>query len=224
MNSISHLRKPSGIILDCDGTLLSSMHAWHNLDVVFANELKRPLTKQETDFLNTCTLEESCAYLHHTLGVGLSPAHIAEMIQNYLLHFYEHDVEICPGADVFLRALQAAHIPAVVASSCPRAFLLAGLQRTGLLSLVQDVVSTDDVPGTKRDTPIYEHCLALLHSAPEACWAVDDSAYALAVMRDMGISTIGVHSCDKCSTKSLLEQVSVCVIDSLDDLTNCLSR
>ncbi len=201
-----------GFIFDCDGTLIDSIGAWLDAEASVARAAGVALSKEQRDRLNTLTLPEAGEFFHRCFGIGASGAAVAARIDAFMLDFYRQRAEGRPGALAFVRRLRERGARITVASSSPRSFLEAGLERAGFSPFLDAIVSVDDVEGTKRDPFIFRRCCEIMGVEPQCSWGFDDSAYALESMAAAGVRCVGVYSSPSCSTESELAAVSDLVI------------
>ena len=207
-----------GLIFDCDGVLLDSIHAWHAVDGRLAREAGVEFSEADRNALNASTLDEAAAYFHEHFGIGASTQEVLDRINSYLLEFYRESVEANPGALAFVKAARAAGVPMCVLSSSPQSFLQAGLARGGFLSEIGLVLSAEELPAKKRDPELYPHVCEMIGADPAQTWMFDDSWYALAAAREAGLHGVGVWSADECGTHEELGAHADLVIDSFEDL------
>lgn len=207
-----------GFIFDCDGTLMDTIDAWHAAEDALLAQAGIELTKEQSDQLNTLTLDEAGIFFHRNFDVFESPAQVIALIEEYLLDFYRTKATLKPGVAEFLAALERAGAPMAVLSSSPQSFLRAGLGRAGILDIFQVVVSVDDVAGTKRDCATYCDVCQQLGLAPWRTWFFDDSWYALSAAGQAGLRPFGIHSADRCGTHGELARFAVGVKDDFSEL------
>lgn len=207
-----------GLIFDCDGVLLDSIHAWHEVDARLAREAGIEYTPEDRAALNASTLSEAAVYFHEHLGMGASVQDVMDTVNAYLLEFYQTRAEANPGARAFVQAARAAGIPLLVLSSSPQSFLQAGLGRAGFLDLIDTVLSAEELPAKKRDPLLYPQICAMLGSDPACTWLFDDSCYAIETAHTAGLHCVGVFSADECGTHEQLGAFSDLVIDSFEEL------
>ena len=100
-----------GVIFDCDGTLVDSMGAWHEVDRTLAAEAGITLTEADAEAITTMSLPEASAYLHEQCGLGESNEAVLEMIFDRMRAFYANEVEARPGALAFVQALHERGVP-----------------------------------------------------------------------------------------------------------------
>lgn len=218
MNTVSDSLRPQAVIFDCDGTLLNSMPAWHALEAHLAHLAGITLSEQQVDLLNANTLAQTVAYFHERYGVGEDYPQLHAACHAHLLEGYRTAVTPRPGAALLVRRLHADGVPLAVASSSPCTLLDAGLERMGIRGLFNLVASADDEGSSKRDPRFLAGVARRLGATPKQTWCVDDSAYALAVMHELGFRTIGIYDSDAAGTPAQLAAVADVVINDFDEL------
>ncbi len=208
----------AGVIFDCDGTLLDTIDAWHEVEDQLLCEQGITLTKAERDELSTLTLDEAGVFFYERFTGIESPDQVRQLIVDHLLDYYRTRSVPVPGAEEFVALLAKRDVPTSVLSSSPQSFLQAGLGRTSMPSYLKAIVSVDDVPGSKRDVETYHYVCELMGVTPDQTWFFDDSWYALKAAQEAGLHTVGVFSSDKCGTREELSRYSEQVIDDFTDL------
>ena len=185
------IKKASGFIFDCDGTLIDALDAWEEAEApLFAQT--GPLSQEQEDEIHSAPIDEAARILHERYGVGDSAKAVLAHLDGFLIPFYGERSHALEGACDFVRAVWKQGVPCVVVSSSPRRYLEAGLARAGILECFVDLVSTDEVGCSKQDQRIYDHAVKVLGSEKATTWAVDDAPYAIAVMHEFGLNTICV--------------------------------
>lgn len=202
-----------GFIFDCDGVLLDSIGAWHDVDRRLTAEAGIELTSEDRDALNASTLSEAGVFFHERFGIGESAFDVVSLMNDYLLEYYRTSVEPKTGALEFVRELHKAGAAIMVLSSSPQAFLQAGLGRTGFLPYLSHIVSAEDMATTKREVATFQHAADLLERPFERIWFFDDSWYALRIAQQTGCRVVGVFSADECGTHEQLAEHASLVID-----------
>lgn len=206
------------LILDCDGTLMDSIGAWHEAEEQLMDEAGLRLSKEERDELNALTLEEAGEFFHDRFGIRGSADEVVQAILDYMLDFYETKSQANPGALEFVMRMHQAEVPMCVLSSSPQSFLRAGLSRGGFMEFIPEIISVDDLQTTKRDVETYRVVCDRMGCSMSQAWLFDDSWYALATARQAGLRTVGVYSTDNCGTHDELGRYCDIVVDSFDEL------
>ncbi|MCI9262753.1 HAD family phosphatase [uncultured Adlercreutzia sp.] len=195
-----------GVIFDCDGTLVDSMEAWHEVDRQLCAEAGIALTPQDADAITTMSLEEASAYMHEQCGLGESTEAVMVMIFDRMRAFYANEVEARPGALAFVRALHERGVPLAVASSTSPDMLRACLDRCGFTPYLQVIVSVDDLNTSKREPTVYDHARSFLGTDRTHTWGFEDAAYALDTLRGAGYRTAAIYDNDISGTREALRE------------------
>lgn len=195
-----------GVIFDCDGTLVDSMEAWHEVDRQLCAEAGIALTPQDADAITTMSLEEASAYMHEQCGLGESTEAVMAMIFDRMRAFYANEVEARPGALAFVRALHERGVPLAVASSTSPDMLRACLDRCGFTPYLQAIVSVDDLNTSKREPTVYDHARSFLGTDRAHTWGFEDAAYALDTLRGAGYRTAAIYDNDISGTREALRE------------------
>ena len=212
-----NLEETTGMMFDCDGTLLDTLEAWDEAESeLFAQA--GPLTREQEDEIHSAPIEHAADILHEKYGVAESGEAVLAHLDGHLLPYYRDRACALPGVASFVRRVHEAGVPCVVVSSSPRRYLEAGLAHVGLLDCFKELVTTDESGCSKQDFAIYERALALLGSPLESTWAVDDAPYAIAVMRDFGLKTIAVGNGCSPERAQLLRDTATRYVDTLEEM------
>ena len=203
-------------MLDCDGTLMDTIDAWHEAERHIARMANIELSKEERDLLNTYTLEEVSVFFNERYGVGASPDEVMRFVIEFMLDYYQTQSEAVPGALAFVRAAHDAGVAQCVLSSSPQAFLQAGIERGGMRPYMDEIISVEDLGMTKRDPNTYAIVCERMGVQPADAWLFDDSWYALEAARIAGCRTVGVYSTDWCGTREQLANYAERVIDDFE--------
>lgn len=188
------------VVFDCDGTLLRSMDVWHAMESGLARQAGIRLDPQQVEQLNANTLSQTVAFFHDRYGVGESRDELFADAFALLLAGYRERVVARAGASDLALALRSRGLLLAVASSSPRVFLEAGLERAGMLDLFDLVVSAEDEGASKRDPRFFLRLADRLGASPDAIWGIDDSVYAIRAMDEAGYSTVGIYDTDEAGT------------------------
>ena len=93
-------------------------------------------------------------------------------------------------------------LPLAVASNAPRAHLLAGLRRAGLVDAFDVTVTVEDVARPKPAPDLYTRACELLDVPATAAVALEDSPPGVAAARAAGVYVIGIPSVEGVSLEA----------------------
>lgn len=163
-------------------------------------------------------MDEVARVFHEKYGVMDSKDAIHAYIDETMLDYYEHEATLKPGVEAFVRALDERGVPCCIVSASPKDYLEAGMRTCGLLDAFRAIVSTKETGISKQDPRIYEHALELMDAQTSTAWGADDSLYALRVMNECGIATIGTYDNDVAGSFDALANTATIAIHSFEEL------
>jgi HAD superfamily hydrolase (TIGR01509 family) len=208
----------SGLVFDCDGTLLDTMPAWNEEEARMTELTGVPWTQEMYEEIRAVPLNEGARIYHERYGVGESPEAVLQLIDGMLIDFYRDKSVALPGARELLERARSLGIPCVVVTSSPQRYVVPGLRRAGLDGYFRRIITTDDVGLSKQDPRIWQIALRELGAQPETSWGLDDSVYAVKVMNQVGMNTVGAYDCDETGTFEDLAAVADIAVHSLEEL------
>jgi beta-phosphoglucomutase-like phosphatase (HAD superfamily) len=202
----------SGIVLDCDGTLIDSMPMWQLYERQLARRAGVTVTGELADRLNANTLIETVRLFHEVYGVGESDKVLLDESVDFLRAGYHCVCPLKPGAAEFVDEAARRNVRMGVVSSTPRELLIDALEHAGILSQMVAVISAGDLGSTKREAEPIRTMHRLLGTSISQTWCFDDSVYALDVYVREGYHAVGVYDTDIAGTYEALAEASEAVV------------
>lgn len=100
--------------------------------------------------------------------------------------------EPMPGIAALLDALDAAGVPAGIASTAPARWVLEAAERIGVRRRFQTIVTGDDVVRRKPAPDVYVEALRRLKADAAASIAIEDSGPGIASAKSAGLTVVAV--------------------------------
>lgn len=156
---------------------------WRQKQVEYA--LRRGLMRAYQDF-DACT-DQALRYAAAAGGVALE-----ERDRDVLLAAYAR-LPAYPDAAPALAALRARGHRCVAFTNGVAATVRGLLDAAGLMALLDDIVSVDEVRAFKPDPAVYQHLLRRVGSQPQDVWLVSGNAWDVLGADALGIRTAWVR-------------------------------
>ncbi|MGI6033465.1 MAG: HAD family hydrolase [Coriobacteriales bacterium] len=208
----------SGIIFDCDGTLLDSMKAWRHVEFSLIDMTGVTWTQEMLEHMRAAAMSEACRIFHEDYGVMDSNEDIRRYMEQTMCDYYENKAEFRPGAREFFWRLRGLGIPCSVVSSTPARYLRPAMEHVGIIDELAALISTEESGLSKQDPAIYKLALDKMGAEIPTAWGFEDSLYAIRVMGGMGISTVGCYEDDDSGTFEELQENATIAVRSFEEL------
>jgi len=206
----------AAVVFDLDGVLIDSEPVWEQVRREYVAEHGgrwRPDSQQRLMGMST---PEWSSYLATELGVDAPPSRIAHEVVEEVGRRYETDLPLMPGAVEAVERL-ASRWPLGLASSAARPLIDRVLAATGMTSLFEVTVSTEEVRRGKPAPDVYLTVAERLAVAPAQTVAVEDSSNGLRSASAAGMVVVAVPHPRYPPAPDALARADL-VLRSLDDL------
>ncbi len=208
----------SGFLFDCDGCLIDSMETWRSVEYKLIEMTGHTWTQAEIEEMRAAPLPEAARIFHERHGIFESSQAIIDHVDEKMLHYYQCEATLCPGAKEFVRALREYGIPCCVVSSSPLNYIEAGLTTCGIIDAFDNIFSTKEVNISKQDPRIWNMALESIGAKAQTAWGADDSLYAIRVMNACGLSTVGTYDGDDSGSFEDLNALATIAVHSFNEL------
>ena len=149
------------IIFDMDGTLLDSMDVWSRVDEEFLADYGIAVPPHYMEACGAMSFRETAEYTIARFSLPAKPEELMERWLEMAREEYALHVSLKPGAAELLQKLHRCGVRLAVATASRREHFLPCLERHGILSLFDELVTTDDA-GCGKNT-----LASLQRSSPE---------------------------------------------------------
>jgi HAD superfamily hydrolase (TIGR01509 family) len=128
----------------------------------------------------------------------------------------ESDLKAIPGILDLLEAIKMEHLPIGIASSSPRPFIEAVVEKIGVAQYPAIIVSGAEVERSKPEPDIFLKAARLLHVDPSECLVVEDSKSGTIAAKKAGMTCIGYLNVNSGNQDLSLADFIVSNIEEID--------
>ncbi|MDO4492072.1 MAG: HAD family phosphatase [Lachnospiraceae bacterium] len=198
-----------GAIFDLDGTLLDSMWIWDQIDVEFL--AKRGIDQVPEDYQETIATfgaEKTAVYTIERFGLDEKPEDLISEWLDMAHDYYTNRLLLKEGVYEFLSSLYEKQIPMAVATSSEISLVQPCLERTGLLPMLNTVLTVKEAGRSKQFPDIYLEAARRLGCRIEECLVFEDVLEAAETAKNAGFSVVGVFDSrtSEASAEKLMER------------------
>jgi len=185
----------AAVVLDLDGLLLDSEHAWAAAKERLTRERGGRWTEAATGDMLGMSSTEWAAYMRDSLGVPMSAGDIDREVVRLMIEGYERELPLLPGAHEAVARL-AGRWPLGLASSSNREVIDHVLDRAGWAGRFAVTVSSEEVERGKPAPDVYAEALRRLGARPREAVAIEDSGPGIASAHAAGLAVIAIPNRD----------------------------
>ena len=210
-----------GVLFDMDGLVLDSEALYTRFWREAANALGFPMTVEQSLGMRSLGKALGQPYLESLFGPGVDYTTLREKrIELMDAYVAQYGIATKPGIFELLDYLDAAGIPAAIASSSPMDAIEKHLAAVNLKHRFRKLCSAHNIPNGKPAPDIYLLAARELGLAPESCLALEDSPTGILAAYRAGCLPVMIPDLDQPGedTQSLLFAKA----DSLTDIIHIL--
>ena len=196
------------IFIDLDGTLIDSIPVLYNTYLDLLKERGKEGTRAEFEKLVGLSLPEIARVLKERYAFR-DPYEI--LFSRYLIllqHHYVVSPVLFPGVFAVMEYAKSNGILLALVTSSPRQLAQDILEKVGLLTIFDFVITPEGLPHSKPDPAIYLRALSEAGVQPDEALAIEDSPNGIASAEGAGIPTLGFRT----------DAGGIAKVDSWDDI------
>lgn len=182
-----------GAIFDVDGTLLDSNAIWHTVGERYLRSLGYEPKADLAEVFWDMSLEEAARYYQREYGVKLSVDQIIDGVDATLERFYFEDAQLKPGVKQMLSGFAERGVQMCVATATDRPLIEAALQRCGVLSYFDKILTVGEVRHSKSSPYIFEAALRACGTEKHETPVFEDALYAIVTAKRAGFPIVGIY-------------------------------
>ncbi len=180
------------VLFDLDGTLVSSMHIWKDIDIEFLGRFGYTIPEDLQSCIEGMSFYETAAYFKNRFQLPIEIDEIMDAWNQMAFDKYSNEVELKTGVYEFLNYLQKQGYVMGIATSNSRLLATEALKRKGVLSFFSVILTGTDCGAGKPAPDVYLNTAAQLHVNPEECIVFEDLPAGLLAGKRAGMKTVAV--------------------------------
>ena len=206
------------ILFDLDGTLLDSMGVWSQIDVDFLAKRGLELPEDYQRIITPLGAKEAADYTIRRFGLPDTPEMLMEEWLSMAHEEYSKRIPLKPYALEYVKKLHREGKRMAIATSSDRYLVLPALERTGLLPMMDAVITTADVKRGKGFPDIYEKAAADLGLEASGCAVFEDIIEGIRGAKAGGFLAVGVYEKQNEESYGLIREEADVYIHSFKEL------
>ena len=187
---------PKAVLFDMDGVIIDSepIHSSVKMDTF----RHFGLSLDERDLVRYMGRTSEAIFSEVLAASGRRDLSVSDLTeykhQHYLEVLKSGEIEPVRGAVELIRAIPAARIPLALATSSWSGVMETVLDRFGIRSCFQSVLSGGDLPKSKPDPAIYRISARRLGVEPERCVVLEDTKNGILAAKNAGMYCIAYRN------------------------------
>ncbi len=183
----------SGAILDLDGTLLDSMNVWSQIDRDLLTSYGIEPPKEISNIVKKMTIAESSQYFIDRFGLPLTTEEIADIVERMAADQYRNKLPLKDGVMDFLDGLDRMGIKYGIATATYPDLARAALDRLGLTSRIQFLITEQEIGAGKTEPKIYYEGAKRLGLGKRQIVVAEDALHSIITAKKAGFFTAGIY-------------------------------
>lgn len=206
-------------IFDMDGTLLDSMHVWHNITSRMLQARGIQTEPNLHEKLMVMTSEQGAQYCKDTYHLPYSISEIISMTENEMEKFYRTEVQLKPGVREFLSIMKMEGVWMYIATNTDRRLAEIALKHTGIDQYFRGMLTCSEVGIGKNESPeIYDRAMLRLRSNKRDTVIFEDALHAIRTAKSAGYRVAGVYDASQEADQKEIQEISDYYIHSFEDM------
>lgn len=207
-----------GAVFDLDGTLLDSMHIWHDVDEEFFKRRGLKVTPEYIEIIKNMHLRAAAVYTKEKYGIN---ENIDEIVNEWLAlcaEGYLNNVDLKPGVYDYLKMLHGKGVKTAFATASEKVVCEGVLKKHGIFEFFDSFAYVSEINIGKTEPDIYLLAAERIGVYPKDCIVFEDIAEGLCGAKKGGFTTCGVYDKSSEADTEKIKSISDYYINSFEEL------
>lgn len=212
------IKKYKGAIFDLDGTLLDSMHIWHDVDVEFFRRRNLPLDNGYVDVIKNMHLPAAAVYTKEKYNLKESAEQIVDEWLKLCAEAYLSNVNLKSGVFDYLKMLYDSGIKMAFATASEKVVCENTLKNHGIFDFFTSFAYVSEINIGKTEPDIYLLASERIGVKPSECIVFEDIIEGIRSAKKANFITCGVYDKSSAKDEEEIRDIADYYIKSFDEL------
>lgn len=205
-------------IFDFDGTLFESAFYWQNVLNDFFRRRNLKLPKDVLTIVKPLGMNDSAEYFQRVYHLKETKEEIIREWRNRMGENYCQRIPLKRHAKEYIQMLKKREIAVCLATAMEKEYVLAAMERTGILKEFNLIVTVKEIGCNKNSTRIFEYCMEQLQVSASECTVFEDSPHVAKMCKTLGTRVVGVYDGVCAHEKPIMQEICDKFIESYDEM------
>ncbi len=207
-----------GAIFDLDGTLLDSMHIWHDVDEEFFRRRNLKVTKEYVEIIKNMHLRAAAVYTKEKYNIKEDVDQIVDEWLELCAQGYLTNVDLKDGVYEYLKALHDKGIKMAFATASEKVVCEETLKKHGIYEFFSASAYVSEINIGKTEPDIYLLAAKRIGVAPENCIVFEDIIEGIRGAKKGNFITCGVFDKSSAKDEAEIRKIADYYIKSFEEL------
>lgn len=212
------IKKFKGAIFDLDGTLLDSMHIWHDVDTEFFRRRNLSVTPEYIEIIKNMHLAAAAVYTKEKYDIKESVEEIVNEWLNLCAEAYANDVNLKDGVFEFLSRLHENGIKMAFATASESKVCEGTLKKLGIFDFFDTFAYVSEIGIGKCEPDIYLLTAERMGLFPQDCIVFEDIIEGIRSAKKGDFSVCGVYDESSHNDEAEIRKIADYYIKSFKEL------
>ena len=212
------ITKFKGAIFDLDGTLLDSMHIWHDVDEEFFRRRNLKVTKEYVDIIKNMHLPAAAVYTKEKYNIQESVDEIVDEWLDLCAQGYLNNVDLKDGVYEYLKLLHNKGIKMAFATASEKVVCEETLKKQGIFDFFSSYAYVSEINIGKTEPDIYLLASERIGVEPHDCIVFEDIIEGIRGAKKGGFTTCGVYDKSSAKDEDEIRKIADYYIKSFEEL------
>lgn len=207
-----------GAIFDLDGTLLDSMHIWHDVDEEFFRRRNLKVTPEYIEIIKNMHLKAAAVYTKEKYNIKEDIDEIVDEWLDLCTQGYLNNVDLKPGVFEYLEALHKKGVKMAFATASEKQVCEGVLKKHKIFDFFSSFAYVSEINIGKTEPDIYLLAAERIGVNPEDCIVFEDIIEGICGAKKGSFTVCGVYDKSSDKDQEVIKETADYYINSFEEL------